>query len=82
MTHQHNVPRCSFCNRGGNEVKRLIAGPRDVHICNECVVLCSEILDEEASQEVEQQPFVLERVPPPKEIAAQLDQYVIGQQKA
>jgi len=53
-----------------------------VNICNECVALCDEILEEEAAQHKDQKPFVLERVPPPQEIAQQLDQYVIGQQRA
>ena len=41
-------PRCSFCGRTSQEIKKLIAGPRGVYICNECVQVCSEILDEEA----------------------------------
>ncbi len=74
--------RCSFCGRNGQQVKRLIAGPRGVFICNECIDLCSEILEEEADQEETKQPFVLERLPTPREIAACLDEYVIGQQQA
>ena len=38
---------CSFCHRSQDEVQRLIAGPEDVHICDECVVLCNDILQEE-----------------------------------
>jgi len=77
-----DAPRCSFCNRGSQEIRRLIAGPRGVFICNECVDLCSEILEGEATQEVELQPFVLERLPTPREITNYLDQYVIGQRQA
>jgi ATP-dependent Clp protease ATP-binding subunit ClpX len=80
MSYQQEMPRCSFCNRSGDEVKRLIAGPRGVYICNECVDLCTEILADEPR--TESQPFVLERLPTPKEIAAYLDEYVIGQQQA
>jgi ATP-dependent Clp protease ATP-binding subunit ClpX len=75
------MPHCSFCNRGSEEVRKLIAGPNSIYICNECVELCNEILHEEAP-EAEEEPFVLERLPTPKEIAAYLDGYVIGQQQA
>ena len=75
-------PRCSFCSRSSQEIKRLIAGPRGVYICNECVDLCTEILEEEAVQESDDQPFELEHLPTPKEIAAHLDEYVIGQRQA
>jgi ATP-dependent Clp protease ATP-binding subunit ClpX len=81
MTHGE-TPRCSFCLRSSDEVKKLIAGPRGVYICNECVDLCTEILDEEAAEEDQEEPFVLERLPTPREITNYLDQYVIGQQRA
>jgi ATP-dependent Clp protease ATP-binding subunit ClpX len=81
MTHGE-VPRCSFCLRNSDEVKKLIAGPRGVYICNECVDLCTEILEEEAIEEGQEAPFVLERLPKPREITAYLDEYVIGQQRA
>jgi ATP-dependent Clp protease ATP-binding subunit ClpX len=81
MTHGE-VPRCSFCLRSSDEVKKLIAGPRGVYICNECVDLCTEILEEEAAEDAEQEPFVLERLPTPREISDYLDQYVIGQRRA
>jgi ATP-dependent Clp protease ATP-binding subunit ClpX len=81
MTHGE-VPRCSFCLRNSDEVKKLIAGPRGVYICNECVDLCTEILEEEAVEEAEEAPFVLERLPKPREITTYLDEYVIGQQRA
>jgi ATP-dependent Clp protease ATP-binding subunit ClpX len=81
MTHGE-TPRCSFCLRSSDEVKKLIAGPRGVNICNECVDLCTEILEEEAAEEGREEPFVLERLPTPHEIAEYLDQYVIGQQRA
>jgi ATP-dependent Clp protease ATP-binding subunit ClpX len=82
MTHSQEVPRCSFCNRSSEEIKRLIAGPNGVYICNECVDLCAEILTEEATEIEDEQPFELEHLPTPKEIAAYLDEYVIGQQYA
>ena len=82
MTYRQDTPRCSFCRRDSEQVGRLIAGPDGVYICDECVDLCNEILEEEGARQKDKQPFVLERVPPPKEIAAYLDQYVIGQEQA
>ena len=76
--------RCSFCHRAQDEVKRLIAGPDGVYICDECVELCVEILAEEGiTSEGEHSPIVqLDRVPSPKEIVRRLDEYVIGQERA
>ena len=82
MMYQQDVPYCSFCHRDSEQVGRLIAGPDGVYICDECVELCNEILEEEGAEQQGDQPFVLERVPLPKEIAAYLDEYVIGQQQA
>jgi ATP-dependent Clp protease ATP-binding subunit ClpX len=70
--------RCSFCGRGPEQVQKLITGP-DVHICNECVALCNDILREEDQREPE---FDLETLPTPKEIVAVLERYVIGQDEA
>ena len=79
---QKDKPRCSFCNRGSDEIKRLIAGPAGVYICNECVDLCNEILAEETPAAGDEAPFELEHLPTPHEITAYLDQYVIGQEHA
>lgn len=79
MSQQAQGPRCSFCHRGSDDVKRLIAGPPGVYICNECVDICAEIVQEEEAKQKGEQPFVLDRLPTPKEIAAYLDEYVIGQ---
>lgn len=70
--------RCSFCGRGQEEVAKLISGP-SVYICNECIRLCNEILEEEMAGGV---PWELERFPKPKEIKDFIDQYVIGQEHA
>ncbi len=70
--------RCSFCGRGPEQVQKLITGP-GVHVCNECIALCNDILREEEEKEPE---FDLETLPTPKEIVAVLEQYVIGQEEA
>ncbi len=72
---------CSFCGKNQDQVKRLIAGPGAVYICDECVELCREIIDEEVSG-APRPKSAGHRVPPPKEILTQLSQYVIGQEHA
>ncbi|HEY3319705.1 MAG TPA: ATP-dependent Clp protease ATP-binding subunit ClpX [Planctomycetota bacterium] len=71
---------CSFCNRSAEQVERLIAGPPDVYICNECVELCNSIMQREAPQRG-RNPLKLKRVPTPQELKADLDGYVIGQER-
>ncbi len=70
---------CSFCGKSQKEVKKLIAGPT-VYICDECIDLCNDIIQEEYGGE--EAPAHASRVPKPKEIRDILDQYVIGQDKA
>jgi ATP-dependent Clp protease ATP-binding subunit ClpX len=72
------ILRCSFCGRGQDEVTKLISGP-SVYICNECIKLCKDILDDEISG---QNLFDAEDFPKPKEIKEFLDLYVIGQEDA
>lgn len=69
---------CSFCGKSQDEVKKLIAGP-SVYICDECIQLCNEIIDEEYSQEGEEGDSQLLK---PSEIKETLDQYVIDQERA
>jgi len=69
---------CSFCGKSQDEVKKLIAGP-SVYICDECIQLCNEIIDEEYSQEGEEGDSQLLK---PAEIKETLDQYVIEQERA
>jgi ATP-dependent Clp protease ATP-binding subunit ClpX len=74
--------RCSFCNKGQEEVRRLIAGPNQVYICDECVQLCREIIEEEEPQVQQRQQPNLTRTPAPKVLYEQLNQYVVGQDRA
>ena len=74
--------RCSFCGRTQDEVKRLIAGP-NAYICNECVEICADLIDEDEENVAEEARFQLdEELPTPAEMKAALDQYVIGQDRA
>lgn len=78
-----NDIRCSFCNKTQGQVRKLIAGPAGVYICDECVDICADILDEEleddAMEEAEHPEINLLK---PKEIKSFLDEYVIGQEEA
>ncbi len=70
--------KCSFCGKSQKQVKKLIAGP-GVYVCNECIDLCNEIIDEENTEETTES---LEKLPNPREIRAFLDDYVVGQETA
>jgi len=72
---------CSFCKRTQDEVNRLIAGPDRVFICDECVDLCKEILEEE-TEAVTPADFSVGRIPSPKEIYNKLNEWVVGQNRA
>ncbi|HEY0071192.1 MAG TPA: ATP-dependent Clp protease ATP-binding subunit ClpX [Chloroflexia bacterium] len=74
--------RCSFCGKSQEDVRRLIAGPGAVYICDECIELCREILDEEEVSVHKSSFDVGRQIPKPKRIAELLDQYVIGQDRA
>jgi len=73
-----HILRCSFCGRGQDEVTKLISGP-SVYICNECIKLCKDILDDEMAG---QMLFDTDEFPKPKDIKEFLDLYVIGQEPA
>ena len=75
---ENKILYCSFCGKGQNEVRKLIAGP-SVYICDECVDLCNNIIEEELSNDDENQELVLYK---PKEIKSMLDDYVIDQDVA
>jgi ATP-dependent Clp protease ATP-binding subunit ClpX len=70
--------KCSFCGKSQKQVKRLIAGP-GVYICDECIDLCNEIIEEELSESTEVR---FDELPTPREIRAFLDDYVVGQDSA
>jgi ATP-dependent Clp protease ATP-binding subunit ClpX len=72
---------CSFCGKNQDQVRRLIAGPGAVYICDECVELCREIIQEDKATPSRAK-VPLQRLPPPKVIYEQLGEYVIGQDQA
>lgn len=72
------LKRCSFCGKTSEQVRRLVAGP-NVHICDECIMLCQEIINDDFATSEEITPM---NVPNPKEIKDVLDQYVVGQEFA
>ena len=76
--------RCSFCNKTQNQVRKLIAGPNGAYICEECIYVCTEILEEEFEFGDERQwnPFSDINLLKPEEIKEFLDEYVIGQDEA
>ena len=76
-----NTPHCSFCGKSQDEVAKLIAGP-GAYICNECIDLCNEIIEDEGLSEPDEAEQELYDIPKPTEIKDVLDQYVIGQDLA
>ena len=76
--------RCSFCNKTQDQVKKLISGPNGIYICDQCVSICSDILDEEFEEEDDGNPAedIEINLLKPKEIKEFLDDYVIGQDEA
>lgn len=74
--------RCSFCQRSRHEVDHLVAGPDGVFICNECVQLSLQLLEQESTAEPAESEFKIEHVPSPREIFEYLNEYVIGQERA
>ena len=77
--------RCSFCNKTQAQVRKLIAGPNNTYICDECVDVCTEIIEEELGYDEDDgqwSPFSDINLIKPEEIKAFLDEYVIGQDEA
>ena len=75
LRRPEEILRCSFCGKSQNEVKKLIAGP-SVYICNECIDICNEIINDDERAEAAASNMPL---PKPQEIKLFLDEYVIGQ---
>ena len=75
---EKNQLKCSFCGKTQDQVKKLVAGP-GVYICDECIELCNEIIEEELNEDLGME---IGDIPKPKEIRAILAQYVIGQDEA
>ncbi|MEJ2150712.1 MAG: ATP-dependent Clp protease ATP-binding subunit ClpX [Chloroflexota bacterium] len=83
MNNEHGNPQsCSFCRRPQGEVKRLVSGPEGVFICDECVDLCREILEEDRLPYRPQDEVLPYAIPSPQEINKHLDEYVVGQDRA
>ena len=74
--------KCSFCGKSQDSVKKIIAGP-GVYICDECINVCQEIIEDEFYEEDEEfEEVEEEKIPTPQEIKTILDEYVIGQEDA
>ena len=73
---------CTFCGKSQHEVRKLIAGPSSIYICNECIGLCNDILKEETKGFLSHEEFISKPLPTPHEIRDHLDEYVIGQERA
>ena len=81
MSEKHNSIACSFCGKTQDLVARLIAGPNgSVYICNECIDVCNDILDNEIDNFEEGEFEGIENLPKPADIKNILDMYVIGQE--
>ena len=78
MFNEKGQLKCSFCGKSQDQVKKLVAGP-GVYICDECIELCNEIIEEELNEDLG---LEIGDIPKPKEIKDILDQYVIGQEEA
>ena len=82
MAGKNEGYRCSFCGKSQNQVHKLIAGNKNTFICDECVELCKEILEEEMDKQGSSRPLAGINLLKPVEIMDHLNQYVIGQDDA
>lgn len=81
LSETSELLKCTFCGKSQRQVRKLIAGPASVYICDECVELCNEIVEEELGAQAKESTESLD-LPNPREIKAFLDEYVIGQDNA
>src|SRR5258705_1376275 len=81
MARPTNITLCSFCGKSHAEVKKLISGP-GVYICDNCIILCKNVLDTEAAAKERAKHKPIGRVPRPAAIRHELDKHCIGQEHA
>ena len=81
MTNDKSI-RCSFCGKRQEQVKRMMSGPNDVYICNECVELCNSLIREDMYDSGAPEYHDPEKLPTPREIKEYMDNYIIGQEDA
>ena len=81
MALKEDVVRCSFCNKPQSQVRKLIAGPNGAYICDECIEICAEIIEEEFDYEDENNGPGEINLLKPEEIKSFLDDYVVGRRR-
>ena len=81
MPKNDKTIRCSFCGKTQENVKKIVAGP-GVYICDECIKVCGNILEDENYDDETEYETKNDKIPTPKEIKKVLDEYVIGQEDA
>ncbi len=82
MAKNSAIIKCSFCGKPQETVKKIIAGPNNIYICDECVSVCQNIMDAEMFENYEDEENTSTDIPSPEEIKKTLDDYVIGQEEA
>ena len=86
MANQKNIPTCSFCSKTQEQVDLLIPGPKGIFICDSCISLCSELVEEYLGdvreKKSKEKEFKIDYLPRPTEIKKKLDEYVVGQTEA
>ena len=78
-SNSRRIVRCSFCGKTQDQVRKLVSGPNNTYICNECVLLCNEIVSDDVESIGRTGELEIKR---PREIKEILDQYVVGQEQA
>lgn len=78
---KEGIMKCSFCGKSDSEVEQMVSGPNGIFICNDCIDICNEILEEQISKEGGNDDYLVALMPP-QDIKARLDEYIIGQDRA